>query len=124
MKILIVDDDASFREMLEETLKNAGYEIIMAKNGLLALEKLKKEDVDMVILDVNMPKMNGFELLTKMRNDEKLKNIPVLMLTIRDFADDQERGYKTGADDYLTKPFDDHILIAKIKVLERRLIEE
>ena len=86
--------------------------------------RLQAEGADMAVLDVNMPEMDGFELLKHIRTDDRFKNMPVLMLTIRAFADDQVQGYETGADDYLTKPFHNDILLARIKVLERRILKK
>ncbi|MBI4656927.1 MAG: response regulator [Elusimicrobia bacterium] len=123
MRILIVDDDKVFKDLVEEVLKEAGYEILSAEDGLAGWKLLKEKGADMAVLDVNMPVMTGFQLLNKIRGNDKFKNIPVLMLTIRAFAEDQIQGYEIGADDYLTKPFSNDILVAKIKVLERRIIK-
>lgn len=122
MKILVADDDKIFRSLIVEILTDAGYEVAAEENGLLAWERLKSEGADLAVLDINMPEMDGFELLRNIRADERFKNIPVLMLTIRAFAEDQVQGYDTGADDYLTKPFDSAVLLARVKVLERRIL--
>ena len=122
MKILVADDDNTFRSLVVEILTEAGYEVAAAENGLLAWNHLHAHGADMAVLDVNMPEMDGFQLLRNMRADERFKDMPVLMLTIRAFADDQVQGYETGADDYLTKPFNSDILLARVKVLERRIL--
>lgn len=123
MKVLVADDDKVFRVLLTEILGEAGYDVKAEENGLLAWQSLQKEGADMAVLDVNMPEMDGFELLSRIRNEPELKDMPVLMLTIRGMLDDQLSGYERGADDYLTKPFDNNELVARVKVLERRIIK-
>lgn len=124
MKVLVADDDDNFRSLVIELLTEADYEVAAEINGRLAWERLQAEGADMAVLDVNMPEMDGFELLKRIRTDDRFKNIPVLMLTIRAFADDQVQGYETGADDYLTKPFGNAEFLARIKVLERRILKK
>ena len=122
MKILVADDNDIFRSLVVEVLTAAGYKTIDEINGLLAWNRLQAEGADMAILDVNMQQMDGFQLLRNIRADERFKTMPVLMLTIRAFANDQIEGYEGGADDYLTKPFDNDVLLARVKVLERRIL--
>ena len=122
MKILVADDNDIFRSLVVEVLTAAGYTTVDEVNGLLAWNRLQAEGADMAILDVNMPQMDGFQLLRNIRADERFKTMPVLMLTIRAFANDQIEGYEGGADDYLTKPFDNDVLLARVKVLERRIL--
>jgi DNA-binding response OmpR family regulator len=124
MRILIAEDDDNFRTLITEVLEQAGHTPLPAANGLLAWERLEREGADMLVTDVNMPKMDGLQLLGKVRASEKHRDIPVLMLTIRAFAEDQVAGYETGADDYLTKPFDNGVFIARINVLERRILKK
>ncbi len=124
MKVLVADDNDNFRSLVIEILTDAGYEVAAEINGLLAWNRLQAEGADMAVLDVNMPEMDGFELLKHIRTDDRFKNMPVLMLTIRAFADDQLQGYETGADDYLAKPFNNDILLARVKVLERRILNK
>jgi DNA-binding response OmpR family regulator len=124
MKILVADDDNTFRSLVMEILTDAGYEVHAEENGLLAWNYLQAHGADLAVLDVNMPEMDGFQLLRNIRTDERFRDIPVLMLTIRAFADDQVQGYETGADDYLTKPFNSDILLARVKVLERRILKK
>ncbi|MGC8867114.1 MAG: response regulator transcription factor [Elusimicrobiales bacterium] len=116
-KILVVDDDVIFRHLVKELLENNGYEVHTAKDGVDGLEKLKIEKYDLVILDVNMPNLNGFETLSKIREDEELFDIPVIMLTVKAMVNDQIQGFEYGADEYLTKPFENDILLAKVKAL-------
>jgi DNA-binding response OmpR family regulator len=124
MKVLVADDDNTFRSLVVEILTGAGYEVRAEENGLLAWNRLEAEGADLAVLDVNMPEMDGFQLLRRIRTDERYRDMPVLMLTIRAFADDQVQGYETGADDYLTKPFNSDILLARVKVLERRILKK
>jgi two-component system response regulator TctD len=124
MKILIAEDNDIFRHLITEVLSGAGHTPMAEENGLLAWNRLEKEDADIAVLDVNMPEMDGFQLLAKIRGSEKHRRMPVLMLTIRGFADDQVAGYDNGADDYLTKPFDNEVLLARIKALGRRILNK
>ncbi len=124
MKVLVADDNNTFKSLVVEILTDAGYEVAAEENGLLAWKRLQAEGADMAVLDVNMPEMDGFELLRHIRGDDRFRDMPVLMLTIRAFADDQMQGYETGADDYLTKPFDNDIFLSRVKVLERRILKK
>lgn len=120
MRILIADDDNNFRTLISAVISEGGHTPMAEENGRLAWERLEKEGADMAVLDVNMPEMDGLELLKRIRCSPRYKDLPVLMLTIRAFAEDQVSGYDTGADDYLTKPFDNDILLARITALARR----
>ncbi|HBA60160.1 MAG TPA: hypothetical protein DCZ92_04980 [Elusimicrobia bacterium] len=122
MKILVVDDNTAFGMLATALLNKAGYEVSVQDNGALAWEDLQANGADMAILDINMPVMNGMELLAKIRGDERFKKLPVLMLTVRTQAEDQVEGYETGADDYLAKPFSNDVLLARIKAMERRIL--
>ena len=122
MKVLVADDDNTFRSLVVEVLTDAGYEMSAHENGLLAWNHLQAEGADIAVLDINMPEMDGIQLLGHIRSDERFKNMPVLLLTIRAFTEDQIQGYDKGADDYLTKPFDNDVLVARVKVLERRIL--
>jgi len=122
MKILVADDDNIFRSLVNEILTDAGYTVSAHENGRLALEHLQAEGADMAVLDINMPEMDGIELLGHIRSDDRFKNMPVIMLTIRAFTEDQVQGYECGADDYLTKPFSNDVLIARVRTLERRIL--
>lgn len=123
MRILIAEDDESFRTLIAEVLGQAGHIPMPELNGRLAWERLLREGADLVVTDINMPEMDGFQLLAKIRASDSYHSIPVLMLTIRAFAEDQVAGYETGADDYLTKPFDNEVFIARIHALERRILK-
>ncbi|MDA8132876.1 MAG: response regulator transcription factor [Elusimicrobia bacterium] len=121
MRILIAEDDDNFRSLITEVVSQAGHEAAAEPNGRLAWERLLREGADMLITDINMPELDGFGLLRNVRGSDEYGKIPVLMLTIRELAEDQVAGYDTGADDYLTKPFANEVLLARIKVLERRI---
>lgn len=124
MRILIAEDDDNFRTLITEILEQNGYTPMPEINGKLAWERLKREGADLLITDINMPELDGFGLLRLVRGDEAYKAMPVLMLTIRQLAEDQVAGYETGADDYLTKPFNTEVFLARIRVLERRILNK
>lgn len=123
MRILIAEDDDNFRTLITELLEQAGHTPMPEPNGRLAWRRLLREGADMVVTDINMPELDGFGLLRHIRSDEYYHKLPVLMLTIRQLAEDQVSGYDTGADDYLTKPFDHEIFIARIHALGRRILK-
>ncbi len=117
-RILIVDDDDEIRELLEFDIGQSGYFVDTAKDGLEGLNKALNNTYDLIILDVMMPKMNGFDVCKNIRN-AKLA-IPILMLTAKGTIDDKTEGFDCGADDYLVKPFDIQEVLLRIKVLLRR----
>lgn len=119
MKILIADDDDELRDMEEILLSSAGYEVSAHANGKLAWESLQKDGADMAVLDINMPEMDGLELLDLIRGSERFAEIPVMLLTANTAKAAQERGLQRGADDYMTKPFETDVLLQHIKRLER-----
>lgn len=124
MRILIAEDDDNFRTLITEVLEQAGHTPMPEQNGRLAWERLLRDGADMVVTDINMPEMDGFQLLARIRASDDHQSLPVLMLTIRAFAEDQVAGYETGADDYLTKPFDNGVFIARIHALGRRILKK
>jgi len=121
MRILIAEDDDNFRTLITEVLQQAGHTPMPEPNGRLAWDRLLLAGADMVITDVNMPELDGFGLLRNIRSSEIYRGLPVLMLTIRQLAEDQIAGYENGADDYLTKPFDTGVFLARIVALGRRI---
>ncbi len=123
MRILIAEDDDNFRTLITELLEQAGHVPMPERNGLLAWKRLQRDGADMLVTDINMPEMDGFELLRSIRASGVHKDMPALMLTIRELAEDQIAGYETGADDYLTKPFDHAIFLARISALARRVLK-
>ncbi len=117
-RILIVDDDDEIRELLEYDVAQSGYFVDTAKDGLEGLNKALNNTYDLILLDVMMPKMNGFDVCKNIRQ-AKLA-IPVLMLTAKGTIDDKTEGFDCGADDYLVKPFDIQEVLLRIRVLLRR----
>ena len=117
-KILIVEDDSNFGNILKEYLSLNDYDVILAKNGIEGFEKFKKEDFDLCILDVMMPYKDGFTLAKEIR--EINESVPIFFLSAKHLKEDVLRGFKLGADDYLTKPFDSEVLLAKIKAILNR----
>lgn len=117
-KILVVEDDRDIQELVEEILKAEGYKVYTANNGLEGYELFKYEDLDLIILDVMMPKMDGYQMAKLVRQrDEK---IPIIMLTALEEEYDEIKGFETGVDDYITKPFSFNILIKRVKAIIRR----
>ena len=119
-KILLVEDDNNFGSILRDYLTLHSYETTLAKNGIEGLEKFRKRNYDLCILDVMMPFKDGFSLASDIRaiNDE----VPLIFLTAKSLKEDVIKGFKIGADDYLIKPFDSEILLFKIKSIFKRKI--
>ena len=117
-KILIVDDDDEIRELLEFDVAQSGYFVDTAKDGLEGLNKALNNSYDLILLDVMMPKMNGFDVCKNIRNAKI--NIPILLLTAKGTIEDKTEGFDCGADDYLVKPFDIQEVLLRIRVLLRR----
>ena len=117
-RILIVDDDDEIRELLEFDVKASGYFVDTASDGMEGLNKALNNSYDLILLDVMMPKMNGFDVCKNIRR-AKL-SIPILMLTAKGTIDDKTEGFDCGADDYLVKPFDIQEVLLRIRVLLRR----
>lgn len=116
-KILVVDDDDEIRNLLEICLNNEGFNVVKAFDGEDALNILEKESIQLIILDVMMPKLNGMEVCSIIRRS---LNIPILMLSAKSEDMDKIQGIMTGADDYLTKPFNSLELVVRVKALLRR----
>ena len=116
--IMIVDDEVGVRELLRDTLKIAGFETVEADNGMSALTVLRSHKPELIIIDINMPLMDGFELVERLRGTGDL--VPVLMLTARNDQQDISRGLRIGADDYVVKPFGLEELILRVKAILRR----
>ena len=121
-KILIVDDEPFIRTLLEETLEefeDEGAELLVAKNGAEGWELAQKEHPDLIFLDVMMPKMSGYEVCQRIKNNHALSDIYVVMLTAKGQEVDRERGEEVGADEYITKPFDpDYVIERAQEVLD------
>jgi len=104
MKVLIVDDDRTTRKILGLYLKSKGYEVAFAENGIDAMEKLGIENVNMVMTDLNMPYMDGLELIRNIRKDSNYRHLPILMVTTEADEEERRKAYDAGANGYLVKP--------------------
>ena len=116
-RILVVDDDPQIRRVLRTALIAQGYEVTDARNGEEALEKMRDEKPDLLILDMNMPRMNGLETCHSIRTTS---DVPIIMLTVRDAESDKVDALDAGADDFMTKPFSSPELLARIRAALRR----
>ena len=117
MKVLLVEDEEDLLQVISTALRESGFSVDLAADGAEGLAKAKSEDYDAIVLDLMLPRMDGWTVLTELR---KSKTTPVLLLTARDAVADRVEGLNRGADDYLTKPFDLEELIARLRALIRR----
>ena len=117
MKILVVDDDRELLGLISFALRQAGYLVIEAADGLEAVAAFEREQPDLALLDVNLPGLNGFEVCRRIREQSAA---PIMMLTVRSAEEDDVKGLDLGADDYLTKPFSPRTLLARVRALLRR----
>lgn len=117
-RVLVVDDEQRILNFLGTKLKASGYEVLTAGDGAQGLEQIQAEEPDLVVLDLLMPKMDGFEMMERLRS---FSSIPIIILSARGADTDRIRGLKLGADDYLAKPFNPEELIARIEAVKRRL---
>ena len=117
MKILIVDDEKLIRDVIKTYAEEENFECLEAENGLEALDIINKQNIDLIVLDIMMPKMDGMSFLETLKKE---KNIPVIILSARTEEYDKLRGFDLGTDDYLTKPFSPKELIARIKAILKR----
>ncbi len=116
--ILIAEDDTNTRLLYKAVLENEGYHVFLAPNGQEALEMIDREHIDLVVLDIMMPKMDGYEFTRLLR--EAQSNLPILMVSAKQLPEDKKKGFLVGTDDYLTKPVDEEEMILRIKALLRR----
>ena len=114
-KILLVDDEPDIIEILQFVLEGEGYTCITASDGEEGLNKAREMAPDLIILDVMMPKINGYKISRLLKYDNKYKNIPIMMLTARSQEEDKAIGEETGADEYITKPFQVEEVVKKVK---------
>lgn len=115
-KILFVDDEPGYSRAMTYALQKEGYEVISASNGLLALIKAQKGNPDLIILDVMLPGMDGFEVCSRLRNDPQTAHIPIIMVSAKGQDADKSTGLRVGALDYLTKPVNNSTLMGKVGV--------
>ncbi len=124
-KILVIEDDKHISKLVKYNLEKAGYDPTVAEDGEEALDILGKQGTDLIILDIMLPKMDGFEVCRLIKQNSKLKNIPIIMLTAKGEEVDRIVGLELGADDYVVKPFSPRELVLRIKaILKRGKIEE
>ena len=116
--ILVVDDDKNTRLFFSAVLEDAGYTVTTASNGQEALDMMERVHVDLVVLDIMMPKMDGYEFTRLLRESDN--NLPILMVSAKQLPADKHKGFAVGTDDYITKPIDDEEMLYRIKALLRR----
>ncbi len=120
MKILVAEDDDIFRSLIAAILSEAGYEVAAEPDGLRAWERLNGEGADLCVFDVDMPGMTGIELLKRLRTDVRFYGLPVIMLTVKALVEDQLTGYNAGADEYIPKPIEAGVFLARVAALARK----
>ncbi len=117
-QILVAEDDRNTRRLLQAVLENDGYQVVTAEDGESALEVLDRQHVDLVVLDVMMPRMDGYEFTKTLRACNN--NLPILMVSAKQLPTDKKQGFLVGTDDYMTKPIDEEEMLLRIKALLRR----
>ena len=117
MKVLVVDDEELIRQVLKEYLLLENYQVYEASNGLEAIDIVSKVDIDFIIMDIMMPKMDGYQAIKEIK---KIKKVPVLLLSARSEEIDKLLGFEIGVDDYVTKPFSPKEVVARIKAISKR----
>jgi DNA-binding response OmpR family regulator len=116
-KILIAEDSSTIRAIVEHKLSRNGFEVIMAKDGEEAWRKIRETKPDLILLDVIMPAMDGFQVLNKIKQEEDLRDIPIIFLTSKGMETDMVKGFELGAVDYIVKPFSPDVLLARVSSL-------
>ncbi len=116
-RILVVDDEVQLVEMVKIRLEANGYEVLAAYDGQEALDKTREEKPDLIVLDLMLPKLDGYKVCRMIKFDEKYKNIPIILFSARAQESDKEMGVQVGANAYITKPFEPQALLSKIKEL-------
>ena len=116
-RILVIDDEPELVKAIQIRLEIAGYETLVAHDGMEGLDKARKEKPDLILLDLMLPKMDGYKVCALLKRDKKYTKIPVIMLTARTLERHQKQGIELGADAYITKPFQYEVVLAKIKEL-------
>ncbi len=123
-KILVVDDEIYIVHILDFSLGMEGYEVVTALDGEQALEKRKVEKPDLIVLDIMMPKLDGYEVCKAIKSDPETRQIPVILLSAKGRNVDQKMGFDVGADDYITKPFSPRKLVERINQLLGQAVTE
>jgi len=119
-KILVCDDEPQLVDLLKVRLEANNYNVITAIDGFEAIEKARNNNPDLIILDLMLPKLNGYKVCRMLKFDDKYKHIPIIMFTARASQEDKKTGRETGADAYITKPFEPKLLLDKIKELIKK----
>ena len=119
-RILVVEDDVNTRKLMQAVLSQNGYEPVPAADGMEALDILDKKHIDLILLDIMMPRMDGYEFTEIIRGNQMLRDIPILMVTARETPADKRKGFLIGTDDYMVKPVDEDEMILRIAALLRR----
>ena len=120
-KIVLVDDEPDIVKTMEMFLKQEGFNVITASDGIMALDKIRKEMPDLIILDIMLPKLDGYKVCRMLKFDEKYDKIPIVIFTARAQELDKDKAKEVKADAYITKPFQPELLLAKIKELLERV---
>ena len=120
MRVLLIDDEPFYYKLIQKTLKEAEYELAYAKSGSEGLAKIPSFEPDMLIVDLKLPEMDGFEILQRFRRDPKFSHAPVIVITAKDELSEKLKAFELGADDYLVKPFQPEELVARMGILARR----
>ena len=118
--IMIIDDSPTIRMMIKPLMESQGFNVIEAENGRIAIEKLKNQKVDFIIMDLMMPEMNGFETLKVLKSHPVWENIPVIMLTTKSELENEMKGFDLGVDEFMPKPFMPDRLLARVKAIFKR----
>ncbi|MCS7214547.1 MAG: response regulator [Thermodesulfovibrio sp.] len=124
MKVLIVDDDKTTRKMISLILKSKGYEVVTAENGIEALQILGLEKINLILTDMNMPYMDGIELIKQVRTNPDISNIPIVMITTEADEDEKRKAFDAGVDDYLVKPTNAEQINESIKKILKKFFNK
>ena len=119
-KILVIEDEPDYQRLFKTILAAEGYGVVLADNGEEGLKLLEETSPDLIFLDINMPKMDGYEVCTKIRSGEVQPRIPIIFITIRSQVEEIVQGLKLGADDYILKPFSPEEVLARVAALLRK----
>lgn len=121
MEILVVEDDESIRNLIVSQLQDAGFQVSTAADGLEGLEAIRDRRPDAVLLDINMPRMDGFTMLERLKSDPETSDLPVLMLSAQSSPEDIRRAVQLGASDYIGKPFESRQLLRRVDRMIRKI---
>jgi len=120
MRILVADDEIHIRTLLKITLEMVGYEVDVAADGQEALERIAVQVPDLILLDIKMPKLNGWQVCEKIKNDDKTRSVPIIMVTAFGQKEARQRSFDLGADEFISKPFETPALLDAVKKLLER----